>query len=169
MNYLVMLLRIVHIVAGVFWVGGSLMTMLFLAPAVAANPQAGQPILQHLMNKARLSTRFSAAAGLTVLAGLILYLLDSQWLTSRWTTSGAGIGFALGGIFGLVGFAAGIFVGRYNKAMATLGGQIQGQPTPEQAARMGAMRSSVARLTPITAVSLLLSVLLMSVARYLNF
>ena len=169
MNYLLMLLRIVHIVAGVFWVGGSLLTMLFLAPAVAANPQAGQPILQHLVSRGRLSTRLSAAAGLTVLAGLILYLLDSQWLSSPWATSGAGIGFAIGGIFGLVGFITGTMIGRHNKTLAEIGSRIQGQPTPEQADRMGAIRSSVARLTPITAASLLLSVLLMSIARYLSF
>ena len=168
MNYLVILLRLIHIVAGVFWVGASLVTMLFLGPAMAANPQAGQPILQHLMNRARLSVRISAAAGLTILAGLILYLLDSQWLTSPWTTSGAGIGFAIGGIFGLVGFATGIFIGRYNKAMAGLGAQIQGQPTPEQAARMADMRSRVARLTPITAAAMILAVVLMAVARYLQ-
>ncbi|HEY5904148.1 MAG TPA: hypothetical protein VIU39_16465 [Anaerolineales bacterium] len=169
MNYLMILLRLIHIVAGVFWVGGSLITMLFVGPAVAANPQAGQPILQHLMNKGRLSARLSAAAGLSVLAGLILYLLDSQWLRSPWTTSSAGIGFAIGAIFGLVGFATGIFIGRHNKGMAALGAQISGQPTAEQAARMNAMRISVARLTPITATALILAVLFMSIARYFTF
>jgi uncharacterized membrane protein len=169
MNYLVMLLRLVHIVAGIFWVGGSLVSMLFLVPAVAANPQAGQPILQHVMNKGRLSVRLSAAAGLSVLAGLSLYLLDSQWLRSPWITSGAGIGFAIGGIFGLVAFATGIMIGRYNKEIAAMGAGIQGQPTPEQSARMSALRGSAARLTPITAVSMVLAVVLMSVARYLQF
>lgn len=169
MNYLVILLRIVHILAGVFWVGGTLMAAFFLGPAVAANPQAGQPVIQHMINKGRMSTRLAAAAGLTVLAGLILYLLDSQWLSSAWTTSGAGIGFAIGGIFGLIGFVTGIMVGRYNKAMAALGAQIQGQPTPEQSASMGAIRAGLARMTPITTVSQILAILFMAVARYLTF
>ena len=36
MNTLVLILRLVHIVAGVFWVGSAMLSAFFITPAVAA-------------------------------------------------------------------------------------------------------------------------------------
>ncbi len=76
MNTWIIVLRIIHIVSGVFWVGGSLFLGLFIGPTVNATAEAGQKFMAHLITKARLATRVSAAAGLTVLAGAILYWID---------------------------------------------------------------------------------------------
>ncbi len=76
MNTWIIVLRIIHIVGGVFWVGGSLFLGLFIGPTVNATAEAGQKFMAHLMTKARLATRISAAAGLTVLAGAILYWIE---------------------------------------------------------------------------------------------
>jgi len=169
MNYLMIVLRLIHIVSGVFWIGGSLMMTQFVGPAVGSDPQAGQKMLQYLMSKARVSTWLSAAAGATVLAGAIMYLLDSDFFTSAWTTSGPGIGFAIGAIFGLIGFGVGIRLGRMNKELAALGAQIQGQPTPDQAAQLAAIRKSLGTLTPVNTYAMLLAVLFMATARYFLF
>jgi uncharacterized membrane protein len=42
MIYLIWLLRIIHIVAGVFWVGGTLIMTFFVAPAIGATGESGQ-------------------------------------------------------------------------------------------------------------------------------
>src|SRR5215216_7502439 len=136
MIYLIWLLRIIHIVGGVFWVGGALMSFFFIEPTVRATGEAGQKFMGHLINNMKLSNRISAAAGTTILAGAILYWIDSQGLTSSWMKSGAGIGFTIGAIFALIGFAAGILVGRMNKALAQLGAQTQGKSTPEQVTQL---------------------------------
>src|SRR5512138_1350587 len=91
MIYLIWLLRIIHIVGGVFWVGGTLMMTFFIGPAIGATAEAGQRFVGHLMNNLKFSNRMSAAAGLTVLAGAILYWLDARAGTA-WVRSGMGIG-----------------------------------------------------------------------------
>ena len=63
MIYLIWLLRIVHILGGIFWVGGALIMAFFVAPAVGATAEAGQKVVGHLMGNLKFSSRISAAAG----------------------------------------------------------------------------------------------------------
>ena len=167
MTYLICLLRIIHIVAGVFWVGGTLIMTFFIGPAVGATAEAGQRFVAHLMNELKFSTRMSIAAGSSVLAGFILYWIDSQGFTSAWMSSGAGRGFGIGAGFGLIGFIFGILIGRTTKAMARAGAQIQGKPSPAQMTELQALRKKQATYSVIAAVTLILATLFMSIARYL--
>ncbi len=166
MIYLIWLLRIVHIVGGVFWVGGTLIMTFFIGPTVGAIGESGQRFIGHLMNSLKFSNRMSIAAGLTVLAGFLLYWIDSQGFTSAWMSSGAGRGFGIGAAFGLIGFVFGIMIGRTTKAMAQLGAQMQGKPSTEQIAQMGDIRKKQATYSMLTAVTLILATLFMAIARY---
>lgn len=169
MLYLVWFLRIVHILAGIFWVGGALTMAFFIAPAVGATAEAGQKFVGHLMGNLKFSSRISAAAGLSILAGFILYWIDSDGFTSPWMNSGAGRGFGIGAAFALVGLVFGILVGRTMKSMAQLGAQIQGKPSPEQMQQMGALRKQQVTYSSVNVVALILSVIFMAIARYLVF
>lgn len=169
MTYYLWILRIVHIAGGVFWVGGTLMMAFFIAPTVGATAEAGQKFVGHLMNNLKFSQRMSAAAGLTGLAGVLLYWHDTAGLTSAWTYSLTGIGFGVGALFGLVGFVFGIMVGQTTKAMAQLGAQIQGKPTDEQMAQMGKLRKNQATYSNTASAMLIISVLLMAISRYMIF
>jgi uncharacterized membrane protein len=169
MTYVIWLLRIIHIGAGVFWVGSSLTMMFFVGPTVGATGDAGQKFLGYLMNNRKISARISAAAGASVLAGAILYWIDSQGFTSAWVKSGAGTGFTIGALFAIVGFVFGIFVGRTNKALAQLGAQIQGKPSAEQTIQLQTIRKQQATYSTLSAIGLILAVVFMSVARYLHF
>ena len=166
MTYLIWLLRIIHIVAGTFWIGASLTAFFFLAPTAGATGEAGQKFMGHLINNMRLSNRIAAAAGASILAGFILYWIDSQGFTSPWMSSGAGRGFGIGAAFALIGFVFGILVGRTNKAMAQLGAQIQGKPTPEQMTQMQAIQKQQATYSKLSAPALILAVIFMAIARY---
>jgi uncharacterized membrane protein len=169
MTYLIWLLRIIHIGAGVFWVGSALMMMFFVGPTVGATGDAGQRFLSHLMIHRKISARISAAAGASVLAGAILYWIDSQGFQSAWMKSGAGIGFTIGAVFAVVGFVFGILVGRTNQAITQLSAQIQGQPSAEQMARMQAIRKQQGTYSMLSAAGLILAVIFMAIARYLHF
>jgi uncharacterized membrane protein len=166
MIYLIWLLRIIHIVAGVFWVGGTLIMTFFIAPTIGATAEAGQRFAGHLMNDLKFSNRMSAAAGSTILAGLILYWIDSQGFTSAWMSSGAGRGFGIGAAFALIGMVFGIMVGRTTKAMAQLGAQLQGKPTPDQLAQMQSIGQRQATFSRISAAALILATIFMAIARY---
>lgn len=167
MIYLIWLLRIIHIVAGVIWVGGTLIMTFFIGPTVGATGEAGQRFVGHLMNELKFSNRMSAAAGLSILAGLILFYLDSR-AGAAWLRSGFGIGLSIGAAFALVGFIFGIMIGRTTKAMAQLGARMQGKPSPDQLAEMQAIRKRQATYSTISATALILAVTFMAIARYLG-
>ena len=72
MNYYMLILRIIHIMGGVFWVGSAWMMAGFIQPAAkAAGPDAAK-FMQRLM-QSRHSILISVAAVLTVLSGALLY------------------------------------------------------------------------------------------------
>ena len=169
MNYLVITLRIIHIVAGIFWVGGVLMMTFFIGPTIGATAEAGQKFVGHLMNNLKFSNRIAAAAGFTILAGFILYWIDSDGFTSAWMTSGAGRGFGIGAAFAVIGFIFGLLIGRTTKAMLQLGAQIQGRPSAEQMTQLNALQKQQVTYSNLSSVALILSVIFMAIARYLVF
>lgn len=167
MIYLIWLLRIIHIVGGVFWVGGVLIMTFFISPTVGALPQEGQKFIGHLMNNLKFSARMSAAAGSTILAGLILYGLDAR-AGAAWQRSGFAIGLSIGAGFALIGFVFGLLLGRATKAMARLGADFQGKPTNEQMTQMQTLRKQQITYSNISAATLILAVIFMATARYLG-
>ena len=166
MIYLIWLLRIIHIVAGVFWVGGTLIMTFFIGPTIGATGEAGQKFVGHLMNDLKFSNRMSAAAGSTILAGLILFGLDAR-AGANWLRSGFATGLSIGAAFAVVGFISGLMIGRTTKEMAQLGTQMQGKPTPDQLTQMQAIRKRQATFSTISATTLVLAVVFMAIARYL--
>ena len=169
MNFLMVVLRLLHIIGGVFWVGAGLVMFFFIGPTLGATAEAGQKFAQHLMTQTRFTALMTTSAILTVLAGAILYWIDSGGFTSAWMHSGAGLGFGIGAFFGLIGLVFGMMVGNTNGALAKLGSQIQGKPTPEQMTQIGALRKRLSVVSPINAYALIIATLLMAIARYLRF
>lgn len=169
MNGLMIVLRLVHIISGIFWVGGGLVMFFFIVPTLGATAEAGQKFAQHLLTQTRFTAIVTSAAILTVLAGASLYWIDSDGLTSAWMQSGAGLGFAIGAFFALIGLIFGLMVGNTNGTLAKLGSQIQGSPTPEQMTQIGALRKRLSVISPINTYSLIFATLFMAIARYLRF
>jgi uncharacterized membrane protein len=169
MDYLIISLRLIHIFAGVFWVGSALFSTFFLTPAITAAGDSGRQVLQLLMVRGKVAARLSAAAGLTILAGLFLYWLDTDGFSSPWSRSGPGIGFGIGAAFGLIGFLFGFYVGRINKSLASLSAELHGKPTPEQSAKLAGLQKSQSTVSWVSTVSLILATVFMSVARYFVF
>jgi uncharacterized membrane protein len=166
MMYLIWLLRIIHIVAGVFWVGGTLIMTFFVGPTVGAIGEPGQKFIAHLMNNLKFSNRMAAASGLTILAGVILYGLDAR-AGEAWLRSNFAMGLGIGAGFAVIGFVFGMMIGRNIKAMAQLGAQMQGKPSPAQLSQMQALQKRQATISMISAGAVILATVFMAVARYL--
>ncbi len=66
--------RIVHILAGIFWAGSVYMLVAFVQPSVAAIAPAGAPFMAELLGKRRLVDVLIALGSATVVGGLFLYL-----------------------------------------------------------------------------------------------
>jgi uncharacterized membrane protein len=166
MIYLIWLLRIIHIVAGVVWVGGSIVMTFFIGPIIGAIGEPRQKFMAHLVNNLKFSNRMAAASSLTILAGLILYGLDAR-AGSAWSRSNFAMGLGIGAVFALIGFVSGMMIGRIIKAMAQLGAQIQGTPSSAQLSQMQALQKRQATVSMISTWSIILATVFMAIARYL--
>jgi uncharacterized membrane protein len=169
MDILVLILRLLHILGGVFWVGGALAMNFFVAPTMRATGDAGKQFAGHLMGRTQFSQFMMYSGIASIVAGFILYGIDSNWFTSEWQSSGPGIGFGIGALFALVGMVTGIMNGSNNRKMGSLGAQIQGKPTPDQVAQLASVQKQQSWVVPVNTYSLILSLVFMAVARYLRF
>lgn len=169
MDYYLLLLRIFHIGAGAFWVGNVLLLALVINPALKETGGTGQKFVDYLVKKKRFGTDSAGAGGMAGIAGILLYWRDSQGFTSAWMSSSAGIGFTVGAILGLIAFIFGILTDRRLKAIAQIREQSESTPTDEQLSQLQSLSKQQTIYLYICAVSLVLAVWVMAVARYLVF
>jgi uncharacterized membrane protein len=171
MDWLSIVLRIVHIGAGVFWVGSAAFMFFFLQPTAAAlGPQAG-PVMANLNARRRLPQVIGVSAVLTILAGLLLYADTSGGFDADWIASAMGLGFTVGGAAAIIAFVLGLVaIGPMVARMGELSGAVAAQggpPSPEQAAEMQALGRRARSLGWVNITLLLIAVVAMAAARYL--
>lgn len=165
MSLLFAILRVLHIVSGVLWAGGALVLYFFIAPTIGATGDSGKQFAAHLMGKTRFSAFMMSVGGTTVLAGTILYGIDSDWFQSAWMKTATGAGFGIGAAFGILAFIFGAMLGNTNKALAALGAQIQGKPTAEQMSAMQALLKRQVTTGRWNAVCIIIATFFMASAR----
>jgi hypothetical protein len=83
--------------------------------------------------------------------------------------SSAGIGFAVGGVLGLIAFIFGILTDRKLKAMAGLREQLETAPSDEQMSQLQALGKQQTTYLYICAGTLTVSLWIMALARYFVF
>jgi hypothetical protein len=168
---IVLILRVIHIVAGVFWVGSILFLARFLMPSVMALGPAGGPVMDQLNRVRKVPQALMGAGIVTVLAGIALYWKDSLGFSGPWMASPTGRVFGAGGGIALIGLIIGFSVNRPTaQRLAALAAAIQasgGPPTAEQMATVQALQARLATATSIVAVLLTLTTVAMAVARYM--
>jgi uncharacterized membrane protein len=170
MDLYTIVLRLIHIFAGVFWVGGVIVYVRFLEPAAKATAPAGQKFMQQLMQRQQFAFAMGGAGVLTVLAGILLYLKDSSGLQLAWITTPVGIGFTIGALLAIAALLVG-FLGLTPRAarVAALGTQIESAgapPTPQQVAEMSTLNQSISQLFRLNLILLSLALAAMATARY---
>jgi uncharacterized membrane protein len=166
-----LLLRFVHIVGGVFWVGAVFLIVGFIFPTVRETGPTGGRFMQELMQRRRLSVFMNSAAGLTMLSGFIMYGRITAATDGAWAGTRAGMTFGIGGLATIVaGIIGGAIVGRGGARLAKLSQSIQasgGAPSPEQAAEVGRLQARMGKAMRVVAALLLVAVTTMATARYL--
>lgn len=171
--WFMVVLRIVHIVAGVFWVGSVFLFVTFIQPSAAAIAPAGAPFMTELLGKRRLVDRIIGLAVVTIAAGLVLYWHDWHLLPSfgDWISSRFGATLTVGMLAAISALAIGLAVTRPNlMRFLALGRQVAesgAPPTPEVGAEMGAIQSRLKTAARVSFGLLVVAVLTMSIARYL--
>ncbi|HXV17804.1 MAG TPA: hypothetical protein VD758_13545 [Gemmatimonadaceae bacterium] len=168
---LMVILRLIHILGGIFWVGTVFIITWFLLPANRTTGQAGMVMMQEVMMKRKLSVYLMVAMGLTILSGLAMYGRTIMITHGEWaqTTMAKVLGF--GALCGIIGGGLG---GSISKAtgmkMAAIGKAIQdsGQPPTEaQKAEIAALQAKMENVMKYVVILLILAVAAMASARYL--
>lgn len=103
----VLVLRLIHIGAGAFWVGAVFTFFLFVQPgAVAVGPEATKFTFE-LIHHRRLPVVILGAAAVTVLAGIWLLVITSNGLDPDLLFDASRLGYTVGGVVAILTFALG--------------------------------------------------------------
>jgi ribose/xylose/arabinose/galactoside ABC-type transport system permease subunit len=167
-----LVLRFLHIVAGALWVGSAFLFSGFIGPSAAeVGPSAG-PLLGVLVHKRRLPRVIVSLSGVTVLAGWIMWLrnVDRYGGLDEWVGTPFGLGITIGAVFATIAFFVGMLgISKHVVQLVTLGEEIAGAggpPSPQQAAEMGRLQTTLKTESQIDLLLLLVAVGCMATASY---
>ena len=167
---MIYVLRLVHIISGVFWVGSVMFTSLLLAPTLRALGPGAAPVMNQLVKVRKLPVVMMVSAILTVVAGIWLLLIDMNVSDGAFMRTGAGKTFGAGAVFAILAFVLGMVVnaptakrlGAIGTAVAARGGP----PTAEEQAEMQRLNGRLSTASLIVMVLLILATGAMAIARY---
>ncbi len=164
-------LRLIHIICGVFWAGAAMTMAWFLLPASRAMGQPGAAFIRELMLKQKLRNFVVSAMALTVLSGLFMYIRMSVITHGVWSSSRMGITLGVGALAAIIaGGIGGAVTGRFAPKLMQLGETVQasgGPPTEAQRVEMEALGKKIQGGFRVIAILLLIAVAAMASARYL--
>ena len=170
MSAKILILRLVHVLGGMFWVGTALFTTLFLVPALtSAGPAAGQVFAG--LQRRKLYLALPLTAILTIASGMRLMMIVSGG-SPAYFASVPGRTYALAGLLAILAFLLSLLVAR---PAAIRSGRLSASLATATESDHAAITAELARLsrrggtaTAIATVMLLLTAAGMAVARYLG-
>jgi len=169
---MLILLRFIHIVGGVFWAGTMIFAAVFLEPSVReAGPDGAKVMLGLIRRKYMIVMPLVAA--LTILAGVGLLEQVSGGFHPEWMSSPTGITLSVGALIAILAFLIGVFFVRPAATrLAVL--MPQAMQSPEGPARDALMaeaqglRTRLRRGGRVVATMLGVTTIAMAVARYVQ-
>lgn len=171
MDLVLLLLRLIHVVSGILWVGFGVFTPLMLAPALAEVGPEGGKVMAALQRRG-LTTLLPILALATMLSGFWLYWRVSGGSLSAFVASRTGLTLAIGGLLSVLAYALGMTITRpammrANAALQSLASAATAEERESIQVTVGRLRSRSARVSRWIAVMLLLAAASMAVGRYL--
>jgi hypothetical protein len=157
-------LRLIHMVGGIIWVGGVFFMSFFLIPSLREAGPAGAPVMQGLM-KRKIFVIMPVLGLIVMLVGFRMMQIVAGGFFTDYFWDSAGRWYAYSSVPVIIGFLIGVFVGRpaMLKSQALMASPDKDSRMPEiqalQAKSAGALRA--------TAWLLLLGAVGMAMARYL--
>ena len=153
----VTILRLLHIVGGLVWVGAAIVMSFYIEPALDRAGADGSAIMRRLYRETSFPRLIPISALVTTVAGLLLYGMLSYHET---LSSSMGVVLTLGALVGLLAFAHGYFaVWRKADLFVSSGADDSGQAAPiDKLRRNGRISMWLA----------LVSLVLMAGARYIS-
>jgi uncharacterized membrane protein len=166
----IFVLRLLHVLGGVFWVGTVIFMSGFMMPALAGNGAATGAVLGGLQRR-KFMVILPVVALLTLLTGLRLIWIASGGFTPAYFHTPTGGTFAGAGLLAIVAFLIGLLVARPAAVRAAqLAPKLESASPAEREAivrEMGSLRARNATSMTLVTALLALTTAGMAVARYL--
>lgn len=165
-----LILRLIHIGVGAFWVGAVFTNVLFLQPTAAALGPDGGRFSFHLARHRRFSKAILLSAVITIIAGVWLLWITTDGLDLNRLFDGSRLGFTVGGLVAILTFAVGslYIYPRTERVLGIMGvamAEARG-PDPEEQATLGRLRAELLQAGWVTVVGLGVATAAMATARY---
>jgi hypothetical protein len=167
---MMILLRLVHILLGIFWVGATIFTTFFLFPSLIGDPATMGKVGQGLMRR-RFMMIMPLVALFTILSGLAMLRVTSGGQMDAYMQTPAGRTFGMAGGIAILAFILGISLARpAGMKAAQLGAQMASVTDPAERTRlqseMAALQKKSGMITVLVTVLLIIAAAGMAIARY---
>ena len=165
-----LVLRFIHILSGIVWVGSGVFVAFFLIPAVAANRQI-MPQLMDGLQRRRVFIIVPTAGLLAILTGIRLLWIDSAGFADSYMETGPGRTFSVGGVAAIIALVLQAFVSRpAGVKLGAIAAQLAASPPAIEREHLSAeaerLRRRNATATLAAVLFGLLAALAMAIARY---
>lgn len=171
MDWLIVALRLIHIVFGVFWAGAIFFVVSFILPTARKAGPAGGGFMRTFAQSGFVNA-LAGSGTLTVLSGWWMMWIVSGNMNPAWMGSPTGIVLSVGGLAATAGLAVGLTISRpAGIRMGQLAGEIEaggGQPNEAQAAELPALQARMAMGARWVSYLVAIAVVCMAVARYVG-
>lgn len=165
----VLVLRLIHIGAGAFWVGAVFTFFLFVQPAAMAIGPEATKFTYQLIHHRRLPVVILAAAVTTVLAGTWLLVISANGLDPARLFDESRLGFTIGGIAAILTLGiGGLYVFPRTKIVERTIGALLAEgrpPTPEEQQTLARASGESRRAGWLVIAGLTIAVIAMATAR----
>jgi uncharacterized membrane protein len=166
----ILVLRLIHIGAGAFWVGAVLTFFLFVQPAAMAVGPDGTKFTYQLLHHRRLPVVILAAAAITVLAGIWLLVITSNGLDLDLLFDASRLGYTVGGVAAILTIGVGgLYVFPRTKVIEGVIGRLIAEgrpPTPDEQKTLIRVGNESRRAGWVVVIGLVVAVAAMATARY---
>jgi hypothetical protein len=166
----VLVLRLIHIGAGAFWVGAVFTFFLFVQPTAVALGPDGQKFTYSLLHHRRLPAVILGSAVVTVLAGILLLLITSNGLDPDLLFDASRVGYTIGGLVAILTLGiGGLYVFPRTKVVErTIGTLLADRrpPTPDEQQTLARVGRESRTAGWIVLAGLTIATLSMATARY---
>lgn len=166
-----LVLRLVHIISGIMWVGSGIFVAFFLIPALAANRQLMPQVMEGLQRR-RVFIIVPTAGLLAILSGVWLLWIDSAGFAGSYMETGPGRTFSLGGAAAIIALLLQVFVARpAGVRLGAIATQLAASPPANERERLSDEADRLRRRNAMTTLAAVLFGLLaasaMAIARYM--
>lgn len=162
--------RLLHIVAGVIWVGAGVLVSMYVEPALERSGVDTTQFMRSLYTRTGFDKLMPIVAVITTVAGIILYwMVTNGFSDADFMRSGKGIVLGIGALFGLLAFGhgggtLGRMTGKYTKLVNEAGDN----PTKEQQQSLTELEAKLRHHGRISMWLAVLAVVFMAGARYIQ-